>query len=213
MLSDLVKILEIFINTLQGSQVLNTSAKKRKKFAKTLLKIHVLMDEIIFRGSQILAFFDEKANHTRVDYQAIRLTVLAQNKAINTLLDEIKQKDVSGLLNLYVPEFRQTEITEFLVDKDRMLYLFLSQYLDDQVAFSNQIEQRRLEIEKMTFDSAKSSNINIYELSFPKGINDIVISATEGQIKKTKRLLMKLAKLKSEIRVLLTEKFSLEEML
>lgn len=228
MLTDILKVLELIINSVKGAR---TSEKKRQKVAKQLLKIYLDIERIVERGKGLLSFL--KRDTTVVRNVAFG-KLMAQQRALQNIIDDLNDQNIVSTLRLHLPKFRNLQ--GLLHPKLERIGFFISQLLTSKELSD---ADRKDFLPRLRQNDIKSSDrwgdeellqvgypmdlmsipmgvyIHRYLLRKQKDMEKIPVRvfATSDQIRKAETALTQMEQLGEELRLFLIEKFEFEDIL
>lgn len=138
MLGDVLKALEILLETLRGR---HSPEHKRQALAKDILKLHRALDAIVHRGRQILEQLSEKT----VAHTSVTVKLLSEQvQALNDVRQIFTSGPVDDILKLHLPGLT-TQLTAFLHLKSSRVWVALDQIVSEGGPLSPQDWVARME--------------------------------------------------------------------
>ncbi|MEW6608540.1 MAG: hypothetical protein AB1414_14030 [bacterium] len=227
MLTEVFKGVELIINAVKGTRTLE---KKRQKVAKQLLKIYLDIERIIERGKDILSFL--KGDTTVVRNVAFG-KLMAQQRALQNIIDDLNDKNIVSLLKLHLPKFRN--LKGLFHPKCEQIGFFISQLVTskelsdtDRKDFLSRLDQNKIESSRSWEDIAllemgqpmdlmriPTTNYFFFRRMEDKDIQEIPVRifATSDHIREAETVLTQIEELGEELRLFLIDKFKFEDIL
>jgi hypothetical protein len=198
-----------------------TSEKKRQKIAKQLLKIYLDIESIVERGNEIISIL--KGEDIVVKAVASE-KLIAQQQALQNIIYDLNNHEITSLLKLHLPKIKTLEAIFHM--KGSFIAFFIK-----QLSTKSKLTKADLKKFRTKFNESKDirSIKRINELdrlleygyhsklpSFREGRFEnehIVVFATSNQVKNAERRLAQIAQLGEDLRLLIIDKFKLEDVL
>ncbi len=217
MLSDILKVLEILINSVKSVKFDDQS---RRRFAKQILKIYLDIEKITQRGKDILSFMD-----TETDLVHINAFYKLQNQmqAIENLLDNLKDESIKDILKVHLPEFNDIEV--LLRRKGSGVGLVFSQLLKCKPHHSASLFGKSMLKVPSNFELSRKGKealeyfkefillLPYYRIRNLSGKTAFFVFSTREQFQEVSEVLNQIMALEEQLRLFLIEKFKIEDLI
>lgn len=219
MLTDVLKVLELLVNTIKGHL---TPERKRQKLAKDLLRVYLDTDDVVQRGRELLSLVGPEKLVAAINLDAL----LAQQAALRNLDEHLRP--VAPILKLHLP-VQAERLMVFHGAKDNCILLLVASLLgrtprrsylehsdpvqmqrlfDEYKAAGEDVLWKNFEREPMPLSSDKSWWVRPGEDKyFP------VLATTPSDLQAARKTLDEIAAIGEQLRLFLIDKFKLEELI